>query len=104
VHERGEGEVFAGYRIDALGGRGGMGMVYRAVHLRGERTVALKVISPELAADEGFRQRSCARPSWPRRSTTPSPFSPPLARGASPCFTASAPASRARNAELSASD
>src|SRR4051812_5895903 len=34
-----------------------MGMVYRAVHLRLERTVALKVISPELATDEGFRQR-----------------------------------------------
>jgi serine/threonine-protein kinase len=31
--------------------------VYRSVHLRLERTVALKVISPELAADEGFRRR-----------------------------------------------
>jgi serine/threonine-protein kinase len=34
-----------------------MGIVYKALHLRLERTVALKVITPELAADEGFRQR-----------------------------------------------
>jgi Protein kinase domain len=57
VHELQEGEVFAGHRILGLGGRGGMGIVYKALHLRLERTVALKVISPELAADEGFRQR-----------------------------------------------
>src|SRR4051794_3624753 len=34
-----------------------MGIVYRATHLSLERTVALKVISPELATDEGFRAR-----------------------------------------------
>ena len=43
--------------MEGIGGRGGMGIVYRSVHLRLERTVALKVISPELAADEGFRRR-----------------------------------------------
>jgi serine/threonine-protein kinase len=57
VHELEPGEVFAGHRIEAVGGRGGMGIVYKAVHIRLERTVALKVISPELAVDEGFRQR-----------------------------------------------
>src|SRR5919198_359553 len=57
MHELQQGEVFAGHRTEGLGGRGGMGLVYRAVHLRLERTVALKVISPELAVDEGFRRR-----------------------------------------------
>lgn len=46
-----------GYRIDALIGRGGMGVVYRALHLHLQRTVALKVLAPELAASEGFRER-----------------------------------------------
>jgi YVTN family beta-propeller protein len=47
----------AGYRIDALAGRGGMGVVYRAHHLHLDRRVALKVLVPELAEDEGFRER-----------------------------------------------
>ena len=51
------GEDFAGHRIEAVGGRGGMGIVYRAVHLALNRTVAVKVISPALAADPDFRQR-----------------------------------------------
>ena len=34
-----------------------MGAVYRATHLALDHVVALKVISPELAADEGFRER-----------------------------------------------
>lgn len=51
------GSTLAGYRIDAVLGRGGMGVVYRATHLALERPVALKVIAPDLADREGFRER-----------------------------------------------
>ena len=47
----------AGYRIEARVGRGGMGEVYRAVQLSLGRRVALKVLVPELAADDLFRRR-----------------------------------------------
>lgn len=51
------GTELAGYRIEALIGRGGMSTVYRAEDLTLGRKVALKLISPELAEDEGFRER-----------------------------------------------
>ncbi|HTU46698.1 MAG TPA: tetratricopeptide repeat protein [Bryobacteraceae bacterium] len=40
------------YRIEAEAGEGGMGRVYRAMDLELNRTVALKIIRPELAHDE----------------------------------------------------
>ena len=51
------GRLFAGYRIEAVAGRGGMGVVYRAVQEGLERPVALKLIAPELARDPEFRAR-----------------------------------------------
>jgi streptogramin lyase len=51
------GSTLAGYRLDALIARGGMGVVYRATHLALDRSVALKVIARHLADDDGFRER-----------------------------------------------
>ena len=51
------GTEIAGYRIEGLIGRGGMSVVYLAEHVRLGRKVALKVLSPELAENEKFRER-----------------------------------------------
>jgi ABC-type branched-subunit amino acid transport system substrate-binding protein len=56
------GSTFAGYRIESVIGRGGMGVVYRATDLSLERPVALKLIAPELADDQRFRQRFFEEP------------------------------------------
>ncbi|MBA3476262.1 MAG: protein kinase, partial [Actinobacteria bacterium] len=51
------GTQLAGYRIDGVLGRGGMGVVYRATELALDRPVALKLIAPEFAGDASFRER-----------------------------------------------
>ncbi len=51
------GKVIAGYRIEERIGRGGMGVVYRAEHLNLRRRAAIKIIAPDLAESEGFRER-----------------------------------------------
>ena len=72
------GATFAGHRIDAVAGRGGMGIVYRATDLALDRPVALKLVAPALAGDPVFRarfERECrlaagARPSARRARST----------------------------------
>jgi YVTN family beta-propeller protein len=51
------GTEIAGYRIESLIGRGGMAVVYRAEDMRLGRKVALKLLTPQLADNEQFRQR-----------------------------------------------
>src|ERR1044071_2903533 len=56
------GTTFADHEIRGVAGRGGMGIVYRALDLRLKREVALKVIAPASSKDPEFRtrfQREC---------------------------------------------
>jgi hypothetical protein len=51
------GSQVAGYQIERQIGRGGMAVVYRAFDPRLGRSVALKILAPELASDAAFRER-----------------------------------------------
>jgi|GEM_PF-1374297 len=46
-----------GYKIEALIGRGAMGLVYAAVQLKLDRMVALKVLDPKYAMDQDYISR-----------------------------------------------
>ena len=51
------GKVVDGYQIVDIIGRGGMGIVYKALDTSLEKIVALKVIDPNLSRDETFLKR-----------------------------------------------
>src|SRR4051794_20403099 len=57
MYELSIGSEFAGHRIEAVAGEGGMGVVYRVTHLALNVPRALKVIRPALAGDREFRER-----------------------------------------------
>jgi predicted Ser/Thr protein kinase len=52
-----DGQTFGPYRLLALAGTGGMGVVYRAEQVPLRRVVALKVIRPEVAEAGDYRAR-----------------------------------------------
>jgi hypothetical protein len=55
-----QGSLVAGYRLEAQIGAGGMAVVFRARDERLGRLVALKILAPGVAADQGFRRRFVA--------------------------------------------
>jgi tRNA A-37 threonylcarbamoyl transferase component Bud32 len=51
------GTLVAGFRVESVLGSGAMGTVYVAERVGSRERVALKLLAPELALDERFRQR-----------------------------------------------
>lgn len=65
------GEDFGAFRITRQLGRGGMGVVFAAEQVGLGRTVALKVLSPELAEQADYRQRFAREASVLARVDSP---------------------------------
>lgn len=63
--------TFGTYRVLELLGSGAMGQVFRAVDTRLDREVALKIIRPELAGSEEYRQRLAAEAKAAARVDSP---------------------------------
>ena len=55
--ERLIGKTLGNYRIESVIGTGGMGQVFRAVHIHLGREAAIKVLHANLAAEPGFQAR-----------------------------------------------
>ncbi len=51
------GKTVGRYRVEALVGRGGMGVVYRGTQSSLNRSVAIKILPPDLAEDQEFVRR-----------------------------------------------
>ena len=57
AQEPGPGSELGAYRLTEQIGQGGMGIVYKGEHTGTGQVCALKVLTPELAQEEGFRHR-----------------------------------------------
>src|SRR5260370_1896319 len=70
------GQTLAGkYRIDERLSEGGMGAVYRGTHVLMDKTVAIKVLRPSLAADEKIVARFSPEARAPSRLLHPNALS-----------------------------
>src|SRR5205823_9030826 len=77
------GAEFAGYVIEQVIGRGGMGVIYRARETQPERPVAIKVIAPDMAAERELRARFLRAAH--RAASIDHPHGVPLPRAGDEC-------------------
>lgn len=59
------GQYLGQYEIVEVLGAGGMGSVYRATQRTLNRTVAVKVMLPQMAQEPGFIERFIVKPKLP---------------------------------------